>query len=66
MQLTKFQKVRIIKTKGKFNCVADMLSPSFTQKELHLNQLKHKQYPPQFHFETLTNDKQIKLLHYLV
>ena len=43
MQLTKFQKLRIIKTKGKFHSVADMLGRSFTQKELHLNQLKHNQ-----------------------
>ena len=46
--------------------VADKLSPSFTQKELQLNQLKHKQLPRQTHFATPTHDNQIKPVHYLV
>ena len=43
-----------------------MLSPAFTQNELKLNQLKHKQLPPHFHFATRTHGSQIKPVHYLV
>ena len=39
---------------------------SLTEKELKLNQLKHKQMPPQFLFATLTFDIQIKPVHYSV
>ena len=42
MQLTKFQKLRIFHTKGKNNNVADMLSRSFTQKELQRTKKKQK------------------------
>ena len=47
MQLTKFSKLKIIHTPGKNLSVADMLSRPFTKAELQLNQLKHKQLPPQ-------------------
>ena len=45
LQLTIFQKVKIIHTPGKNLSVADMHSRSFTKTELQLNQLKHKQLP---------------------
>ena len=47
MQLTKFSKLKTFHTPGKNLSVADMLSRSFTKAELQLNQLKHKQLPPQ-------------------
>ena len=47
MQLTKFSKNL---------SVADLLSRSFTKAELQLNQLKHKQLPPQIDFALLQND----------
>ena len=50
MQLAKFSKLKIIHTPGKKLFVADMLSRSFTKAELQLNQLKHKQLPPQIDF----------------
>ena len=37
-----------------------MLSHSFSQEELQLNHVKHKQLPPQVLFATLTHDDQIK------
>jgi len=43
-----------------------MLSRSFIQKELLLNQLKHKKLLPQIQFATLTHDNQIKFVHYPV
>ena len=55
MQLTKFSKFKIIHTPGKNLSVADMLSRSFTKTELQLNQLKHKQLPPQIGFALLQN-----------
>ena len=66
MQLTKFQKLRIIYTKGKYLFVADMLSRSFTKEELQLNQLKHKQLPPQIDFAVMNQTNQIYPVHYLV
>ena len=56
MQLTKFPKLKIIHTPGKNLSVADMLSRSFTKTELQLNQLKHKQLPPQKDFAVLQNN----------
>ena len=47
MQLTTFSKSKIFHTPGKNLSVADLLSRSFTEAELQLNQLKHKQFPPQ-------------------
>ena len=55
MQITKFSKLKIIHTPGKNLSVADMLSRSFTKAELQLNQLKHKQLPPQIDFTLLQN-----------
>ena len=65
MQLTKFSKLKIIHTPGKYLSVADMLSRSFTKAELQLNQLKHKQLPPQIDF-ALLQDNTLKLVHYLI
>ena len=53
MQLTKFSKLKTIHTPGKNLSVAEMLSCSFTKTELQLNQLKHKQLPPQIDFALL-------------
>ena len=50
MQLTKFPKLKTIHTPGKNLSVADMLSRTFTKQQLQLNQLKHKQFPPQMEF----------------
>ena len=65
MQLTKFSKLKIIHTPGKNLSVADMLSRSFTKAELQLNQLKHKQFPPQIDF-ALLQDGTLKPVHYLI
>ena len=65
MQLTKFSKLKIIHTLGKNLSVADMLSRSFTEAELQLNQLKHKQLPPQIDFALLQNGT-LKPVHYLI
>ena len=56
MQLTKFPKIKIIHIPGKNLSVADMLSRSFKKAELQLNQLKHKQLPPQIDFPILQNN----------
>ena len=67
MQLTKFSKLKIIHTPGKNFSVADMLSRSFTKAELQLNQLKHKQLPPQIsHHKTPTNMTLTQLLLIMV
>ena len=42
-----------------------MLSRSFTKAELQLNQLKHKQLPPQIDF-ALLQDNTLKPVHYLI
>ena len=65
MQLTKFSKLKIIHTPGKNLSVADMLSRSFTKAELQINQLKHKQLPPQIDF-ALLQDNTLKPVHYLI
>ena len=65
MQLPKFPKLKIIHTPGKNLSVSDMLSRSFTKAELQLNQLKHKQLPPQYDFALLQNGT-LKLVHYLI
>ena len=65
MQLTKFSKLKKIHTPGKNLSVADMLSRSFTKAELQLNQLKHKQLPPQIDF-ALLQDNTLKPVHYLI
>ena len=65
MQLTKFSKLKIIPLPGKNLSVADMLSRSFTKAELQLNQLKHKQLPPQIDF-ALLQDNTLKPVHYLI
>ena len=43
MQLTKFSKLKFIHTPGKNLTVADMLSRTFTKKQLQIHQLRHKQ-----------------------
>ena len=65
MHLTKFSKLERIHTPGKNLSVADMLSRSFTKAELQLNQLKHKQLPPQIDFALLQNGT-LKPVHYLI
>ena len=65
MQLTKFSKFKIIHTPGKSLSVAAMLSRSFTKTELQLNQLKHKQLPPQIDF-ALLQDNTLKPVPYLI
>ena len=65
MQLTKFSKLKIIHTPGKNISVAHMLSRSFTKIELQLNQLKHKQLPPQIDFAILQNNS-LTPVHYLI
>ena len=50
-------------TPGKNLSVADILSQSFTKAELQLNQLKHKQFPPQIDFALLQNGT-FKPVHY--
>ena len=47
MQLTKFEKIRIIQVKGKTLSVADLLGRSFTQKVLQLKQWNYKNLSPQ-------------------
>ena len=49
----KFSKLKIFPSPGKNLSVADMLSRSFTKAQLQLNQLKHKQLPPQIDFAVL-------------
>ena len=46
-------------------CVADMLSRSFTKDELQINQLKHKQLPPQIDF-AIAQDSTLKPVHYVI
>ena len=65
MRSTKLSKPKIIHTPGKSLSVADMLSRSFTKAELKLNQLKHKQLPPQIDFALLQNGT-FKSVHYLI
>ena len=65
MQLTKFSKLKIIQTPGKNLSVADLLSRSFTKTELQINQLKHKQLPPQIDFAILQNNTSTPD-HYLI
>ena len=65
MQFKKFSKFKTIHTPGKNLSVADMLSRSFTKVELQLNQLKHKQLPPQIDFALLQNGT-LKPVHYLI
>ena len=65
MQLTKLSKLKIIHTPGRNLSVADMLSRSFTKADLQINQLKHKQLPPQIDFAILQNDT-LKPVHYLI
>ena len=65
VQLTIFSKLKLIHTPGQNLSVSDMLSRSFTKAELQLNQLKHKQLPPQIDFTILQNDT-LKSVHYLI
>ena len=50
IQIFTNHKVKGNHTPGKNLSVADMISRSFTKAELQLNQLKHKQLPPQINF----------------
>ena len=62
--MNKLLKLKIIHTPGKNLSVADMISRSFTKAELQLNQIKHKQLPPQIDFALLQNVT-LKPVHYL-
>ena len=62
---TNFFKVKIIHTSGNDLSAADMLSRSFTKTELQLNQLKHKQLPPQIDSAILQNNF-LRHVHYLI
>ena len=64
-QLTKFTKLEIIHTPGKNLSLTDFLSRSFTKAELQINQIKHKQLPPQIDFAIL-QDKTLKPVQYLI
>ena len=64
MQLTKFSPLKIVHTLENLS-VADMLSRCFTKAELQINQLKHKQLPPQIDFSSLQNNT-LKPVHYLI
>ena len=64
MQLRKFSKLKIFHTPGKNLPVADMLGRSFSKAELQLNQLQHKQLPPENDFALLENGT-LKPVHYL-
>ena len=66
MQLTKFQKLRIIYTKGKHLSVADMLSRSYAKGELQIHQLKHKQLSPQIEFAVMNEANPNHPVDYLV
>ena len=65
MQLTKFSKLKIIHTPGKNLFVADLLSRTFTKKELQINQLKHKHLPSHIDF-TILQDNKLETVHYLI
>ena len=60
MQLTNFSKLKSIHAPGK-----NLLSRSFTQTELQLNQLKHKQLPLQINFALLQNNSLTPVHHLL-
>ena len=63
--LTKFSNFKLFHTPGKNLSVADMLSRSFTKTELQVNQLKHKQLPPQIDFAILQNNS-LTPVHYSI
>ena len=65
MQLTIFSELKIVHSPGKNLLVADMLSRSFTKAELQINQLKHKQLPPQIDIAILQH-KTLKPVNYLI
>ena len=65
MQLTKISKLKFIHTPGTNLTVADMLSRTFTKKQLQIHQFRHKQLPPQINF-SIMKDNQLKPVHYLV
>ena len=53
MQLTKFSKLKSVHTPGKNLPVADMLSRLFTEADLQIHQIKHKQLPAPIEFAML-------------
>ena len=65
MQLTKVSKLKIIHTPGKNLTVADVLSGTFTKEQLQINELRHKQLPPQIDF-SIMKDNQLKPVHFSV
>ena len=65
MQLTKFSKLKVIHTPGRYSTVADMLSRTFTKEQLQIYQLRDKQLPPQIDF-SIMEDNQLKPVQYSV
>ena len=65
MQLTIFSELKIVHSPGENLLVADMLSRSFTKAELQINQLKHKQLPPQIDIAILQHNT-LKPVNYLI
>ena len=65
MQIAKLPQMNNIHTAGISLSVVDMLNRTFTKEKLHLNQLKHKQLPPQMAFYIIKNDE-ITTVKYLV
>ena len=64
-QLTKFSELKSFILLKKNLSVANMLSRYFTKAELQMNQLKHKQIPPQIDYAILQNNT-LKSVHYLI
>ena len=65
MQLAKLSKLKLMRTPGINFSLAEMLSHSFTKAELQINQLEHKQLPPQIDFPILQRNT-LKPVHYLI
>ena len=65
MQLTNVSKLKIFDTPGKNISVADKLSRTFTNEQLQIHQLGHKQLPPLINF-SIMKDNHLKPVHSLV
>ena len=65
MQLAKLSKLKLMHTSGINFSLDEMLSHSFTKAELQINQLEHKQLPPQIDFPVLQQNT-LKPVHYSI
>ena len=63
--ITKVFKTQNYSYSYKHIAIADMLNRSCTKVEVQINQLKHKQLPPQIDFAIL-QDSTLSLVHYLI